>query len=48
MFIVDALGRLLQFIQSMLFAGFLTQDNAEAEAYNFFLVLLRLFGLLSF
>jgi len=32
----------------MLFEGFLPQDNNEAEAYNFFLVLLRLLGLAGF
>ena len=48
MFFIDALGRLLEFIQSLLFAGFVPENNEEAEAYNFFLVLLRLFGLVSF
>lgn len=48
MFIVDALGRLFEFFQSLLFAGFLPQDNVEADVYNIFLVILRLFGLISF
>ena len=48
MFIVDAIGRFLEFLQSLLFAGLLPQDNDEAEAYNFFLVLLRLLGLVGF
>jgi len=48
MFILDALGRFLEFLQSMLFAGFLPQDNGEASVYNFFLVILRLIGLAGF
>ena len=48
MFILDAIGRFFDFIQSMLYAGLLPQDNNEAEAYNFFLVLLRFIGLAGF
>ncbi len=48
MFILDALGRLVEFLQAMLFGGFLPQDNVEADAYNFFLVILRLLGLAGF
>ena len=48
MFIVDALGRLFEFFQSLLFAGFLPQDNIQADVYNISLVILRLFGLVNF
>jgi hypothetical protein len=48
MFILDAIGRFLEFVQSLLFAGFLPQDNNEASVYNIFLVILRLIGLAGF
>lgn len=48
MFLLDAIGRFLEYVQSLLFAGFLPQDNNEADVYNFFLVLLRLLGLAGF
>ena len=48
MFIVDAFLQVFDFVRSLLFAGQVTQDNTQADIYNFLSVILNLFTFLPF